>query len=225
MHIGRAMKLASAQSLSGVTTAAGGGGGVGAATTAAGALEVSATGGGRGASTFAGLEAALRGRSAGLAGLLAAADAAVAGVSLSMIVSMGSLLAAMGAGGVLSRITSSGWTTTAGTTSLTLVDQLRQPQVAATTVSSTKTPTNIQTTIGFRCRPLPRLLEPRADFLLWAIEWRSGVAGCPSGSRDRRLRSLGFSSRSAGLLSGPHLAVAEGVSSESSSGSKNWVGA
>ena len=109
MHMGRAKKLASAQSLSGVTAGAAGGGGAGATTAAVGALAVSATLGGRVVgSGFAGLDAALRGRSAGFGGLAASADAGAAGALLSIIVSTGSLLAASGTAGALSSTSSSG---------------------------------------------------------------------------------------------------------------------
>jgi len=226
MHIGRAKKLASEQSFSGVTTgAAGGGGGTGATTTGMGALAVSVAVGRRGVSVFTGLDAPVRGRSAGFAGLSAAADAGAIGALVSMTVSIGSLMAAAGTIGVLSNMTSSGCTTAIGATALGFADHLRQPQVAATTVNRAKTPINIQTTAGRSCLPPPRLAERGDGFLLRAVEWFSTAAVCPKGSRKRRLRSEGFSSRAAGVLSGPHWAVAEGDSSESSSGSTNWVGA
>ena len=99
MHMGRDRKLASEQSWSGVTIGgAGFGSEVGVATTALGVLLVCVAEGMPGASTLAGLEAALRGRSMATGR---------GGVLLSMMVSMGSLLATSGAGGVVARMISS----------------------------------------------------------------------------------------------------------------------
>ena len=226
MHIGRAKKPASAQSLSGVTTgAAGGGAGAGATTAETGALTASVIAGRRGVSTFTALATVLRVRSAGFAGLSVAADAGGVGVLLSIMVSMGSLLAVSGAAGVLSSMTSSGCTTAMGAIGLALADHERQPEAAAMAVNNANEATNIQTTAGLSCLPPPRFPELDDDFLRRGVEWLSTAAVCPMGSRDRVLRSAGFSSRAAGVLSGPQWAIAEGDSSESSSGSKNWVGA
>lgn len=223
MHMGRARKLASEHIFSGVTTgAAGGGGGADTAVTGVGALAVSVAVGVRGASTFAGFDAPPRGRSAGFGRLSIATDAADSGALASRMVSMGSLAVA---DGVLSSMTSSGCTTAIGAMALPAADHVRRPQAAARTVNNANEVINTHRTEGRSCLLPPRLPEPVDVFLCRALEGLSAAAVCPMGSRSRRLRSAGFSSRVGGVLSGPQRAVADGDSSESSSGSINCVGA
>ena len=245
MHMGRVRKLVSEQNFSGV--AAGGadlGSGTGAATTnGAGAPVDSATAGVRGASNLASLILSLRAPT--LAFLSNVADAGRFGVLLSMMVSMGSFLPdvstataevlaaplAAVATGVVDSMVSSGRACVLmmlGATAWLLADQLCHPQAAATTLNSAKGTINTHSVVGHDGLVLPCFVELRALFLRRATGLLSMGAGTLNGSRDRVLRSTGFSSGNAGVLSGPQLAITVAASSASSASSSvpmNCVGA